>query len=686
MSHMDEETASYRQVLLSEIGAESAAGMGYSSTRFVDRACSVLENGEEFTEFNVCRISGQVSRGRPVLLDAYSFSPSDGVLNLIVSVFSGAEDPEPLLTEEIKRTVAAAFRFLEGSVHESLADSWDESHNAHAVCSEVFSFATGGEMTKACIYLISDRPLGTSIGKMPEMALGPQRVDLHLWDIARLARMEASSRGREDIVIDFQGKYHQTIPALPVGLDGQARYESYMCVMPGAILASLYDSFGGRILEQNVRAFLGDSRKVNKGIRETLRNEPEMFFAFNNGLTVTVSDVETQIGEGGQTEITKATGLQIVNGGQTTASLYWASKAGIDLSEVRVQMKLSRLPEQGFEDAVHNIARFANAQNAVSASDLFAGHPYFKRLEGISRGTLAPPAQTGEGNTYWYFERTTGSYKVELRRKRPLEAKLWQLLNPKKQILTKTDVARYESTFEGLPHIVSSGAQKNIAAFGKTVVQKWGIDPTTFDVPYFQRLVSRAILTRTVDATIPAQKWYPGSIVRPLTSYTLALMSSRMLAAGLQPAYDLIWRTQRAPDAFMREAMRIAELVLPLLMDIPEAQVRNRLVTEWVKREACWVRVEASQVRLSPEFLAVCTVAEDRAGGKPLRWRDRAQLLWRDGAWKRLHAWESEEQKLTQGERDVVEWAAIASDFNPKGFRLEKLEEAMRHAIDEGFV
>ena len=686
MSFMDEEVALYRQTLLGEISAETAVGMGYSSTRFVDRACSVLENGEEFTEFNVCRVSGQVSRGWPVQLDAYSFSPSDGVLNLIVSIFSGVDEPEPLLTEEVKRTVAAAFRFLEGSVHEALADSWDESHDAHAVCSEIFSFATAGEMTKACIYVISDRPLGTSIGKMPDLSLGTQPVDLHLWDIARLARMEASARGREDIVIDFKIEYGAGIPALPAGLDSEARYDSYMCVMPARILASLYDRFGGRILEQNVRAFLGDNRKVNKGIRDTLRTEPEMFFAFNNGLTVTVSELETATGDSGHFEITKATGLQIVNGGQTTASLYWASKAGVDLSKVQVQMKLSRLPEDGFEDAVHNIARFANAQNAVSASDLFAGHPYFKRLEGISRGTLAPPSKAGQGNSYWYFERTTGSYKVELRRKKALESKLWQMLNPKKQILTKTDVARYESTFDGLPYVVSSGAQKNIAAFGKSIAQRWGQDPTSFDAPYFQRLVGRAILTRAVDAAIPAQKWYPGSIVRPLASYTLALMSSRMRAAGVQPAYDVVWRTQWPPDIFMQEAMRVAELVLPLLMDIPEEQVRNRLVTEWVKREGCWVRVETSPIKLSPEFLATTVREEERRGGKPIPWKERAQLHWRDGAWKRLWEWEQIELKLTQGERDIVEWAAIASDFNPKGFRLVKLEEAMKSAVDEGFV
>ena len=160
----------------------------------------------------------------------------------------------------------------------------------------------------------------------------------------------------------------------------------------------------------------------------------------------------------------------------------------------------------------------------------------------------------------------------------------------------------------------------------------------------------------------------------------------KMSAAGVQPAYDVIWKTQRAPDIFMLEAMRIAELVLPLLMDIPEEQVRNRLVTEWVKREACWTRVEASRVKLAPEFLAVGTSAEDRASGKPLQWRVRAQLLWRDGAWKRLRAWDLVEQKLTQGEREIVEWAAIASEFSPKGFRLDKLEEAMKHAVDHGFV
>src|SRR5690606_35419858 len=163
---IDEEVARYRDALLGEIGSGSRAGGEYTSTLFVDRACAVLENAEEFTEFNVCRVTGQTRQGYAVQLDAYSFSSVDGVLNLIVSIYSGAETPDPLLTEEVKRTVSAAYRFLEGSVHESLASSWDESHDAHAVCKEIFSFATSGEMTKACIYLISDRPISPTLGKM----------------------------------------------------------------------------------------------------------------------------------------------------------------------------------------------------------------------------------------------------------------------------------------------------------------------------------------------------------------------------------------------------------------------------------------------------------------------------------------------------------------------------------------
>lgn len=683
---MDEETRRYREALLGELNAEQLAEGDYLRTRFIDKACSVLESAEELTEYHLCRAHTRTSRGGLVQVDAYSFSPSDGVVNLIVAEWSGVEDPQPILTEEARRLVEAAFRFLEGSVYDRLADRWDESSDAHALSRELFAFATSEDIAKVYIYLVSDRPLGEKTSKTFDLRLGTTAVEVQLWDICRMARVEMSARGREEIRIDFLSEYGGGIPALAAGSDPEARYTSYMCVVPGKVLATLYDRFGGRILEQNVRAFLGEGRKVNKGIRETLRTAPEMFFAFNNGLTSTVSDLELATSDGGAVTVVAVKGLQIVNGGQTTASLFWAHKAGVDLSQVRVQMKLSRLAEDGFDDAVHNIAKFANAQNAVSASDLFAGHPYFKRLETLSRETLAPQNQVTGVNGYWYFERTSGSYRVEQRRRTGAALKVWQTLNPKSQVLSKTDVARYEMTFACQPHHVSAGAQKNITAFGKVIREKWDRSPEFFGAEYFKRLVAQAILTRAVDVLIPTQSWYAGSILRPLSTYTLALMSRRMADLQLEPDYEAVWRSQKAPTEFMREAMRLSEVVQPLLQEIPEEQVRNRLITEWVKREACWLRIQECSAQLSPDFVKSLSTIAGAGNGRGVPWSVRAQQLWREGKWKRLHEWNEREQVLSPDESDLVKWASVASSFSPRGFRLTKLQEAYSRALEHGFA
>jgi len=683
---MDDETLRYRDAMLSELHAEQLAGGDYLRTLFIDRACSILENAEELTEYHLCRAHTRTARGGLVQVDAYSFSPSDGVVNLIVADWSGVEIPDPILTDEARRLVDGAYRFLEGSVHDRLADRWDESSDAHAFSRELFTFATSEDIAKVCIYLVSDRPLGAQTSKTFDLRLGTTAVDVQLWDITRLARVEASARGREEIRIDFRADYGRGIPALAAGSDADGRYTSYMCVIPGHVLAGLYDSFGGRILEQNVRAFLGEGRKVNKGIRETLRTEPEMFFAFNNGLTATASDIEFSRTEDGGLEIVAAKGLQIVNGGQTTASLFWAHKAGVDLGKVLVQMKLSRLAEEGFDDAVHNIARFANAQNAVSASDLFAGHPYFKRLERLSRETIAPQGATTGVNSYWYFERTTGGYRVEHRRHTGIALKVWQMVNPKSQLLSKTDVARYEMTFASEPHQVSAGAQKNITAFGKLIRGNWDEDPEYFDAAYFKRLVGRAILTRAIDALIPKQSWYAGSILRPLSTYTLSLMSHRMGALQLEPDYEAIWRTQKAPTSFLDEAMRLAKIVQPLLQQIPEDQVRNRLITEWVKREACWNRVKASPAQLDQTYVRTLVVVRGAGKKREIPWSEKAHQLWRDGKWKRLSEWNENEQVLTPAESELVKWASVTGSFAPRGFRLTKLHEAYTRALDRGFA
>ena len=103
-------------------------------------------------------------------------------------------------------------------------------------------------------------------------------------------------------------------------------YETYLVILPGELIYQLYEEFGARLFEFNVRSFLQAKGKVNKGLRDTLRNEPERFLAYNNGITATADEIEAGLFMGEMT-ISRVRGLQIVNGAQTTASIHRAKKA-----------------------------------------------------------------------------------------------------------------------------------------------------------------------------------------------------------------------------------------------------------------------------------------------------------------------------------------------------------------------
>ena len=122
-----------------------------------------------------------------------------------------------------------------------------------------------------------------------------------------------------------------------------SEYQTFLLVLPGELISRLYDQYGARLFEFNVRSFLQARGNVNKGIRETLRSEPERFLAYNNGLTATADEIE--VGQlHGETVIRRLRGLQIVNGAQTTASIHRARKVDkIDISRVAVSMKLTRV-------------------------------------------------------------------------------------------------------------------------------------------------------------------------------------------------------------------------------------------------------------------------------------------------------------------------------------------------------
>ena len=255
-----------------------------------------------------------------------------------------------------------------------------------------------------------------------------------------------SRSGRDELIVDFASLVRGGLPCIEAG-NASDDYSAYLCVVPATTLADIYDYFGSRLLEGNVRSFLTTKGRVNKGIRNTVLNEAQMFFAYNNGIAATASAITIEETDRGLRLLT-ATDLQIVNGGQTTASLASARRQDkASLERVFVPMKLSVVTPERSGEMIPLISRYANSQNRVSDADFFSNHEYHRRLEKISRRLWAPAKPGAQHETHWFYERARGQYVNEMAALSPGERRRYQQLNPRDQVVTKTDLAKAENSW-----------------------------------------------------------------------------------------------------------------------------------------------------------------------------------------------------------------------------------------------
>ena len=260
----------------------------------------------------------------------------------------------------------------------------------------------------------------------------------------------------------------------------QECYTSYLAVINGKLLADMYIKYGSRLLEGNVRSFLSVRGKINKGIRNTIRDHPELFFAYNNGIVVTATDIEVKNTSTGL-KIKKFTNLQVINGGQTTASIANAvlqDNAEDKVNCINVPMKLTVVNAQRANEMIPNIARYANSQNKVDESDFFSNSPFHVRIEELSRKVYAPPANGIPYETIWFYERAKGQYTQEQMKLTKSEKRNYIKLRPKKQVIKKIDLAKYLMSYNQLPHIVSKGNQYNMRVFADKIEKIWKKDNT----------------------------------------------------------------------------------------------------------------------------------------------------------------------------------------------------------------
>lgn len=446
----------------------------------------------------------------------------------------------------------------------------------------------------------------------------------------------------------------------------------YLAAIPGLDLACIYDRWGARLLEQNVRVFLQARSKVNKGIRRTLENEPELFFSFNNGITATAEAIKTETRDEGLV-ITSLDNLQIVNGGQTTASVYAAYKAKHDLSKVFVQMKLSIVSPEAAKEFVPRISEYANSQNKVSAADFFANHPFHVRMEGFSRRIMAPAKPGSFDLTKWFYERARGSYRDAQAYLTPAAKRKFVKEYPKAQTFTKTDLAKYVMVWTDKAYMVNRGAQKNFSEFAKDIAEAWEKDDKQFNEVYFKYVVAKKIVFNLAGKIVQTSDWYEAGGYRS-QHVVLAVGALANAAKEMGKSVDFlsIWNRQGVTSAFERALGQAANVAHQVLMN-PGEGYRN--ISEWAKQPKCWNTVKQVQVQWDEDWISELISTEEERDIKSAGARDQKELNGIEAQsivveagpqfWQDILDWCTKEGEATDKERGILRYAAAMPNKIP---------------------
>lgn len=521
-----------------------------------------------------CHFEGKVGNAN-LRLSGYSVSEETDQLDLFVSLYDGVDIPTPVPDAETKTAVEQCLRFLTLCAEGKMAPKLDPSSDVRSLAETLQ--AIYNELEQIRVYVITDKVAKSKSFKTRD--IGGKAVRLEVMDIERLHRHWSEGKPRDELVVDFNEVSGGPLPCVFVPGENDD-YDYALTAIPGEALRLLYEKFGARLLEANVRSFLSVKGKgVNAGIQTTLRSAPERFMAYNNGIVIVADEMRLGKPGDGSAGIAWLKGLQIVNGGQTTASIYFTKKKypDTDLSHVRVPAKIivMRAQDSTKEEAlVSDISRFANSQNAVRQSDLSANKPFHVEIEKLSRSVYCP-----DGVGQWFYERAAGSYNTLLTREGTTPAKLKALKDaiPTSRRITKTDLARYIMAWDRKPDIVSLGSQKNFDRFMAGLTRPDGQEAPLPTVPEFKAMIAKAKIYRESQKLLrPMFQAFQANV----TAYTIALLSEKL---GNRIDLDRIWAKQAVSQELLSQIAVWAKEV----NDTLHATAGGRMVSEWAKRPEC---------------------------------------------------------------------------------------------------
>ena len=559
----------------------------------------------EITDPESRPIQKRCRNNKIMTFDAYAFDATDKSFVLITNDFKDVADAT-LTRTDLDTIRTRMLNFIQEAFDEKLQEYFDLTDEmllvgrniARRMKKDYVDLDNDDSIDKIKLYIVTNKVLSDKITSLKCEDFLNKRVELNVWSIKRFYDLYQSGKDREPILIETDKYGIKGIPCIKAEMSGNLDYDAYLAIVPGYFLHSIYYDHGSRLLEGNVRAFLSNRGKINKGIRETIRKEPTKFFAYNNGIACTAAKITLS---DDKRFITSMEDLQIINGGQTTASLTSAViKDKLPLDNIFVPMKLTVVKNDDYDMMIQNISRYANSQNSVKNSDFFSNHPFHRVFEALSKKIPAPVSGDNVNNTFWYYERSRGKYDQEqFKITRKSEKEAFARRYPKSQLIKKEDLAKFFTCAELLrPDVVSKGGEKCMSFFAEYIDSQYQKTPEYFNDEFFKLAICYAILFKATDKIVKNSTWYiSASYIKPfIVPYTISKIIVN-LPKGYCLDYDLIWRKQTLYPSLSCQIEKVAHATNEF--------IRNSVgsAREYCSKEETWKRYKEVSLSLDPQFV-----------------------------------------------------------------------------------
>ncbi len=614
-------------------------------------------------------------------VNAFDYSEESGILDLFISVYFDKFEIQTLTRKQIDKAVNEITHFFNLAIEGSLSKIYKNNDPDVYDVVDLIKEAYQKNQIDTIRFFILSNGANKEEYTIDDITITEKNIncEYQVWDIEAVRKCEMSRRQANDIDIDLANVYHTPIECLEMH-DQNNSVKSYLAIMPAITLAHIYSKHKTRLIDQNVRNFLGGKIKVNKTMAQTLRENPDMFFSYNNGISSTADKVTTELQEG-KLQIINLKNWHIVNGGQTTNTIYNAYKQrSVDLTKAFVAMKVSEIKNDANGEIVANIAKYANSQTQIKDSDLCANHPYMIKLDAISKKEWVPNNSCRTG-TQWFFERMRGQYLSEVNNiggSTTAKARKFIKAHPKKQVFAKTDIAKLEMSWKEYPYIASRGGEVCFDKFWDMIIKK---ENQEVDKTYFHRLIAKAILYETIDSLFKesGNKGY-GNIINNYVLATLSLKSQNNLNL------DAIWEKQSVPENIKDIIKKCIDIVADYIKGVAADGNKNPSVL--AKKPDFWntIKIKMAQIPQFDNSLLYNQNAEELTE-EQIRTINSARNI-SISTWEDLAVWGKQTRKLSIMEKKKIEHIAVAIEkentisFNFASDCLHILEKSK----DNGFT